>query len=516
MRKMAESRVVERTTCACVQALEGRVLLAGDGLTGIYFNSPDLTGAAVAARVDPTVNFVWNGSPAAKVNADNFSVLWRGQLMPRYTGLYNFLTTSDDGVRLLINGIKVIDHWTRHAATTDTGTAVLTAGQRVNIELQFFDTSGGATAKLFWKSKVQPQEIIPTSQLYAGKLPVITPPPVATAPSVPGSFAAAALSQSQIKLSWQDVANETGYKLERSPYGTNNWSQIAGPAANATSYTDGSLAANTTYFYRLRAANTTGNSAYTAVMSAKTQAVVPPPLTPPATPAGFAAAALSASQIKLSWQDVASETGYALERSADGVNSWSQINAPAANATSYMDSNLASNTTYYYRLRAGNPAGNSAYTAVASAKTQAIVTPPPANGAYQPDAIIQIHHDTSFVGDNIYNATGAGQTKDGVADFYGTVFKIRVYNDGKNADSFIITGPNGDANWRVAYYDSFVFGWNGGKNISADVDGAGWNTGNVDPASFAQRFSPWPPPAATCVTWPSTSGPPTMPQKWMW
>jgi hypothetical protein len=373
-----------------IEGLEQRVLLAANGLAGVYYNNTGLTGSPVAARVDPAVNFTWSGAPAAGVGADNFSVRWSGQLLPRYSGAYSFITTSDDGIRLFINGQKVIDNWTRHAAATNVGGATLTAGVKVDIRVEFFEASGGATAQLSWYSRNQQhQEIIPTSQLFAAALPVInpTPPPNPTAPAVPGSFAASALSSSQIKLSWQDVANETGYKLERSSDGSTNWTQIATPGANATNYTD---------------------------------------------------------------------------------------------------SNLSPSTKYFYRLRASNSAGDSGYTAVASATTQAVVTPPPATGSYQPDQIIQIHHDTTFVGDNIYNATGLGQTKDGVAGFYTTIFKIRVYNDGKTADSFIITGPKGDANWRIEYYDSFAFGWNGGKNITADVTGNGWNTGNVDPGAYRE------------------------------
>src|SRR5205823_4055210 len=170
-----------------------------------------------------------------------------GQLLPRYSGAYSFITTSDDGIRLFINGQKVIDNWTKHAATTNVGAATLTAGVKVDIRVEFFDASGGAKAQLSWYSRNQQhQEIIPTSQLFAASLPVINPnppPPTPTAPSVPGGFAASAVSSSQIKVSWQDVANETSYKLERSPDGSTNWTQIATPVANATSYTDSNLSA---------------------------------------------------------------------------------------------------------------------------------------------------------------------------------------------------------------------------------------------------------------------------------
>src|SRR3954469_12832197 len=88
---------VSRAVGNAVEALEGRVLLAGSGLAGAYFNNATLSGSALATRVDKTVNFNWSGSPGVSgIGADNFSVRWTGQVLPRYTGAYTFLTNSDD------------------------------------------------------------------------------------------------------------------------------------------------------------------------------------------------------------------------------------------------------------------------------------------------------------------------------------------------------------------------------------------------------------------------------------
>jgi hypothetical protein len=121
-----------------------------------------------------------------------------------------------------------------------------------------------------------------------------------------------------------------------------------------------------------------------------------------------------------------------------------------------------------------------------SARTRDIVTPPPGGGTYRPDMLIQVHRDTVFIGDNVYNLTAADQTREGLGGFYPQIFKFRVQNDGTAADSFIVKGPAGDANWRLAYYDSLAFGRNGGKNIDAAVTGSGWNTGSIDPGKFRE------------------------------
>ncbi len=92
---------------------------------------------------------------------------------------------------------------------------------------------------------------------------------------------------------------------------------------------------------------------------------------PPTAPSSLAASQASSTQINLTWADNSTdETGFKLERSPDGSTGWTQIATPSANATSYSDTGLSASTTYYYRLRATNAAGDSTYTATASASTQ--------------------------------------------------------------------------------------------------------------------------------------------------
>lgn len=139
---------------------------SGTGLSGDYYNSVSLTGAIVFSRTDATVNFDWGSDPGAGVASDNFSVRWSGQVQPLYSESYTFYTTSDDGVRLWINGTQIINNWTDHPATENSGTITLTAGQRYDIRMEFYERTGGAVARLSWSSPTQFKQIIPTSQLY--------------------------------------------------------------------------------------------------------------------------------------------------------------------------------------------------------------------------------------------------------------------------------------------------------------------------------------------------------------
>lgn len=93
------------------------------------------------------------------------------------------------------------------------------------------------------------------------------------APNAPSVLMATAQSASRINLSWTDnSSNETGFKIERKTGTGGTYVQIGTATANATSYNDLGLVASTAYYYRLRATNTIGDSAYSTETSATTSA----------------------------------------------------------------------------------------------------------------------------------------------------------------------------------------------------------------------------------------------------
>ncbi|HXG67965.1 MAG TPA: fibronectin type III domain-containing protein [Blastocatellia bacterium] len=184
-------------------------------------------------------------------------------------------------------------------------------------------------------------------------------------PAAPTGLTAAAAASSQINLAWADNAsNEDGFKVERSTDGT-NFTQIATVGANATGFANTGLSANTTYYYRVRAYNAAGNSAYSDIASATT------PQPPPVAPTGLTAAAVSSSRINLTWADNSNnESGFKIERCAgSSCTNFAQIAQVGAGVRSFSDTGLRRNTTYRYRVRAYNTGGNSAYSNIASART---------------------------------------------------------------------------------------------------------------------------------------------------
>ena len=193
---------------------------------------------------------------------------------------------------------------------------------------------------------------------------------VSNPPNAPTSLVATTSSSTQINMIWTDnSSDETGFEVERSANGTTGWTLIASPSTNINSYYNTGLTPSTQYFYRVRAVNANGNSAYSNVADATTSA---PPSTPPTAPTSLTATAASSSAINIAWTDNSSdETGFELERSANGTTGWTLITTKAANVTTHSDTGLTAETAYYYRLRAVNAAGNSSYSNTDDATTLA-------------------------------------------------------------------------------------------------------------------------------------------------
>jgi fibronectin type 3 domain-containing protein len=84
------------------------------------------------------------------------------------------------------------------------------------------------------------------------------------------------------------------------------------------------------------------------------------PVTPPEVPTNLTAVALSSSEIDLNWDNVADESGYNIQRSLNGGSAWSQINTVGTDVTTYTDSGLNADTTYFYRVNSFNSGGVSA------------------------------------------------------------------------------------------------------------------------------------------------------------
>jgi hypothetical protein len=173
-------------------------------------------------------------------------------------------------------------------------------------------------------------------------------------PDAPSGLLASPFSVSQINLSWTDNSiNETGFAIERRRAG-GTFSQITTVGAGVQVYNDTGLEDYTQYFYRVRAVNNWGNSAYTTEANATT------PLAAPRPPLNVNAWAVSTSLVKLAWDDAShNEQGFKIERSVDNPDNFTEIyDLSIPNSISYTDNSVSNGATYYYRVISYNTAGN--------------------------------------------------------------------------------------------------------------------------------------------------------------
>ena len=144
------------------------VTAALPGLKGTYFNNKTLTGDPVLTRTDGTVDFAWGGAPDPALPADNFSVRWTGSVLADYSGTYTFYVTGDDGVRLWVNSQQLVDQWKDQGPTEYSGTIELSAGRKYDVKLEYYESTGGAEARLKWAHASVPKAVIPQDHLVIG------------------------------------------------------------------------------------------------------------------------------------------------------------------------------------------------------------------------------------------------------------------------------------------------------------------------------------------------------------
>ena len=161
-------------------------------------------------------------------------------------------------------------------------------------------------------------------------------------------------------LTWNAVYGATSYRIYRSTSRGSGYSLLG--TVTATSYTNTGAKAGTTYYYRVKACNDAGLSPYSNVVSGKVKSVTPKPAAPVVKIGNSA----SSGKPMLTWNAVSGATSYKVYRATSQNGTYSLLGT--VTTTSYTNTGAKAGVTYYYKVKAVNSAGESAYSNIVSGR----------------------------------------------------------------------------------------------------------------------------------------------------
>lgn len=187
---------------------------------------------------------------------------------------------------------------------------------------------------------------------------VLYDPSNPTTPLAPSNLTAAQTAWDTVNLNWADHSNnEVGFEVQRYRANKPVFMRHQSTAQNVHTCQDHwarTYIGGVTYTYRVRAGNLGGMSGFTNT------AIVNISYSAPAAPSALNAETNMIPNIVLTWDDNSNnELTFIIERKRQGSN-WSQVGVTSSNTTTYID-HVTLTGTYYYRMKAQNPVGNSSY-----------------------------------------------------------------------------------------------------------------------------------------------------------
>jgi outer membrane protein OmpA-like peptidoglycan-associated protein len=126
-------------------------VLAQQGLKGEYFIGRNFN-KKFYTRIDPQINFSWNyNAPIPGMPNTDYSIRWTGRIQAPVSGDYEFTAIVDDGLRIWVGGIKVIDAWGPHDHEGVSGKVGMKAGQMYDLKIEYYNGILEGEIKLKWE-----------------------------------------------------------------------------------------------------------------------------------------------------------------------------------------------------------------------------------------------------------------------------------------------------------------------------------------------------------------------------
>ena len=170
------------------------------------------------------------------------------------------------------------------------------------------------------------------------------------------------------KLTWSAVSGAASYRVYRSESRGTGYSLLG--TTTSTSYVNTGAAAGKTYYYRVKAVNSAGTSAYSNIVSGRAKAAIP------AAPRVTIGNSSASGKPQLTWAAVDGAAKYEIYRSTQQSTGFTLLGTTTS--TSYVNTGAAVGKTYYYKVRALNVDGAAgAYSSTVSGAAKAVAPAAP-------------------------------------------------------------------------------------------------------------------------------------------
>jgi len=170
------------TVVAVSVALPPQRAVAHSGWYAEFFDNKTLSGSPVYTWVDPWIGSDWGtGAPAPGLSTEHFSIRWTRSLQLVDDGAYQFCAMADDGVRIWVDNVLVLDEWHSNNGIAYCGSQRVLFKGTHDIRVEYYEDGGGALIYVWWEEVESLSPFVPV--LAPSTTPVKTPSVSADGPS---------------------------------------------------------------------------------------------------------------------------------------------------------------------------------------------------------------------------------------------------------------------------------------------------------------------------------------------